>query len=437
MIDVTDASDAGAATPPVVPERLLEEVRVLHAVSERLLHLRDAEALAHDVIALLRDVVAHDFAAIYLVDGDRLKTFAVTDRGLGPEALAKDKAYFDSLDLRVGKNVTGWVAAHGESLIIGDTRHDPRFLDSQPGVLSELCVPLRSRDRVTGVINMESYRTGAYSEDDRRLLEIAANQIAIAIDNAALLERTRDFERLKMHAELTGGLAHDLGNLLQVALGNHELLLADLAEGEMVDPDQAERTGVALGKAVELSRGLLNLGRPQTATDIVVDLDTVLGEATPLLEMLAGVHIDLTVQHAQPPCPVRGDAAELEQVLMNVAVNACQAMPDGGELSISTVHAVPTPGAAGGTVRLQIRDTGSGMDAETAARALEPYFTTRPEGTGLGLSTVARIVDKLGGRIAINSTPGVGTTVSVVLPLAAPPGGSAIERANGLHEAPA
>ena len=403
-----------AETAPADAARLQLELRVLHAVSERLLHLRDAEALARDVIALLRDVVPHDFAAIYLVEDDRLKTFAVTDRGLGPDALAADKAYFDSLDLRVGENVTGWVAAHGEPVIIDDTRNDPRFLDSQPGVLSELCVPMRLRDRVTGVINMESHRIGAYSEDDRRVLEIAASQVAIAIDNATLLERTRDFERLKVLAELTGGVAHDLGNLLQVAAGNQELLLAGLAGA--ADLDRAERIGVALDKAVELTRGLLKIGRPVHAVgESVSDLGRILADAVPLLEVIAGTGITVVTQPAGLPCPVRAGAAELEQVLLNLAVNACQAMPAGGELSVSTVLAVPDPAA--GTVRLQLRDTGIGMDAETAARALEPYFTTRAEGTGLGLATVARIVDDLDGRITIDSTPGVGTTVSVVLPL--------------------
>ncbi len=157
--------------------------------------MSDPEIMAREVVGILHDVVPHDFAAVYLLDDERLVPFAVSDRMQGSAVLEADKQYLASLDLRVGVNVTGWVAHHGESLLINDVSRDPRYLDSRPGVQSELCVPMRSASGITGVVNLESLQSNAYTESEKRVLEIVATQLGIAIENAAMRTRLQALEK--------------------------------------------------------------------------------------------------------------------------------------------------------------------------------------------------------------------------------------------------
>lgn len=152
----------------------------------RVHRIDDPEILATKIIDIIRDVIPHDYAAVYLIDGVQLVPFAVSDRGLGQAALVSDKDYLRSLDLKVGENVTGWVAENDESVVIRDTSLDPRFLDSRPGIRSELCVPMRTGKTVSGVINLEANQVGAYTESERIVLEIIAAQLALSIENANL-----------------------------------------------------------------------------------------------------------------------------------------------------------------------------------------------------------------------------------------------------------
>lgn len=165
---------------------MLGRLGVIHSASMRLHSIDDPEILAREIIDILGDAVPHDYAAVYLIQDDRLEPFAVSDRGLSEATIEEDKNYLRSLDLKVGSNVTGWVAMHNQSAIIKDATLDPRFLDSRPGVLSELCVPMRTGDKVTGIINLESNRRGAYTESERSVLEIIAAQLSLSIENARL-----------------------------------------------------------------------------------------------------------------------------------------------------------------------------------------------------------------------------------------------------------
>lgn len=174
---------------------MIGRLGAIHRASLRLHRISDPEVMARDVISILHDVVPHDFAAIYLLDGDRLAPFAVSDRKQGEEVLESDKAYLSNLDLRIGDHVVGWVALHDRSLLIPDTSQDQRFLDSRPGVRSELCVPMRSAAGIIGVVNLESLNKRAYTESERTVLEIVATQLGIAIQNAQLREHLKHLER--------------------------------------------------------------------------------------------------------------------------------------------------------------------------------------------------------------------------------------------------
>jgi CheY-like chemotaxis protein len=224
---------------------------------------------------------------------------------------------------------------------------------------------------------------------------------------------------------LAGGIAHDFNNLVQAIGGYTEILLRRLPEQDPLrrNAEEIKRAG---DRAAALTRQLLAFSRQQVMQSRVLDLNAVVSNVEALLRRLIGEDIELETILESGLGAVRADAAQLEQVLMNLAVNARDAMPDGGTLTIETRNVELTRAdqreafaiQTGPYVLLAVSDTGCGMDAETRARAFEPFFTTKPpgHGTGLGLSTVYGIVKQSGGYIWVDSEPGLGTRVRIYLP---------------------
>jgi signal transduction histidine kinase len=236
-------------------------------------------------------------------------------------------------------------------------------------------------------------------------------------------ERLRHTQRLETVGELAGGVAHDFNNLLQVILGYCGLLEA---AGSEENRHEVAEIGTAAARGAELTRQLLAFGRRQTLTPAVWDVNAVVANVDSMLRRILPSQIDFQALLSEKELCARVDCGQLEQVLVNLVLNARDAMPDGGTLTIFTepfeldrplvVEDVELP--QGSYVRIAVRDIGSGMDEETKARAFEPFFTTkeRGRGTGLGLSTVYGIVRQSGGFVSLDSTLGVGTEVAVCLP---------------------
>ena len=211
--------------------------------------------------------------------------------------------------------------------------------------------------------------------------------------------------------QLAGGVAHDFNNLLTVIAGN-----AELARKAATLPAIQERMAEILrasDRAGDLVRHLLAFSRADTIEPRVVDLNRTVGGVQRMLKRLLEENIEVLTHLASAETPVLVDPGQLEQVLLNLAVNARDAMPRGGRLTI-------TSSAGPGSVTLSVADTGAGMDELTRERIFDPFFTTKPPGygTGLGLSTVYGIVRKAGGDIAVDTAPGRGTTFTIVLPRA-------------------
>ena len=227
---------------------------------------------------------------------------------------------------------------------------------------------------------------------------------------------------------LAGGVAHDFNNLLTVINGYTEL-----ARHRANDPilrEQLESVAIAGARAADLTHQLLALSRRQQGAFRPVDVNSVVAESERLLRRLIGGDIEVVTQLATGLDHVVGDAGQLSQVIINLAVNARDAMPTGGTLTIETARADEGPVARGvgdprgKFVRLSVKDTGHGMDSDTLIRAFEPFFTTKPtgQGTGLGLSTVYGILEQCGGHVEVRSTPGTGTVFDVFLPTSPPAG---------------
>jgi PAS domain S-box-containing protein len=253
-------------------------------------------------------------------------------------------------------------------------------------------------------------------------------------DRERLEAQLHQSQRLESLGQLAGGVAHDFNNLLAVILNYTEFLAEQVAEAALTSgsPDwPAVRRDIAEilragQRAGELTHQLLAFGRREVVRPQVLNLNTVIGQMENLLRRSLGEHIQLHTQLASDLWPVLADPGQLEQVLVNLAVNARDAMPDGGTLSVETANRTLDDHGAhthpslrpGRHVQLTVADTGTGIPPEVAQRVFEPFFTTKPKGhgTGLGLATVYGIIHQADGHVAISSTVGAGTTFTALLP---------------------
>ncbi|MEO9188681.1 MAG: ATP-binding protein, partial [Acetobacteraceae bacterium] len=236
---------------------------------------------------------------------------------------------------------------------------------------------------------------------------------------------TREAQRMQAIGQLTGGIAHDFNNLLAVVMGNLELALSKLEVGHPVRP-RLDRAIWGVRRGASLTQQLLAFARKQPLAPQSHDLSEVLSDVAGLLGRTLGEHIEMRVVNPAGVWPALADATQVESALLNLALNARDAMPGGGRLTIELANRVLDPEYArrhtevtpGDYVMIAVTDTGVGMASDVLARAFEPFFTTKEvgKGTGLGLAMVFGFAKQSGGHAEINSVPGEGTTVRLFLP---------------------
>jgi two-component system, cell cycle sensor histidine kinase and response regulator CckA len=259
-------------------------------------------------------------------------------------------------------------------------------------------------------------------------------------ERRSLEDKLRQAQKMEAVGQLAGGIAHDFNNLLTVIQGYSHLLMEGL-KGDVEALGQVEKIEEASEKAASLTRQLLAFSRKQVLQPKVINLNSLVENLSSLLHRLIGEHIELCTMTAPDLGLVKADAAQIEQVMMNLVVNARDAMPEGGQLTVETANAelddlysADHPGVSPGPyVMLAVSDTGKGMTQETLARIFEPFFTTKEmgRGTGLGLSMVYGIVKQSGGHIWTYSELGHGTTFKIYLPRTEEPADSNVSRRSG------
>jgi two-component system cell cycle sensor histidine kinase/response regulator CckA len=254
---------------------------------------------------------------------------------------------------------------------------------------------------------------------------------------ASLERQLAQAQKLEAVGRLAGGVAHDFNNLLGVITGYGEIL-RDRLDGQDALRGKMDLILQASARAASLTRQLLAFSRQQVLQPKVLDLNLVVAETEKMLHRLIGEDVELVTVLDPDLEHVKADPGQLEQIIMNLAVNARDAMPDGGRLTLRTENvegdAVDLP--RGRYAALVVSDTGTGMDADIQSHVFEPFFTTKDvgKGTGLGLATVYGIVKQSGGHVMLHSEPGEGTTFRIVLPAAEEPVSSSAEaRASRSH----
>ena len=424
-------------------EQALHEARTrqtrlesLVEISSELSRMQPLDSLLGRIAEACGRLVKTDWVGFRLVDGDELVVAGTLEGGTEMPVRRR---------LKIGESLAGQVAATGRPLLLRDPASHPSMLPEHAqamrrlGYHGMLTVPARVGDRVVGVLSFLTRREEGFSTEDLAIATAFASHAAVALENSRLLhESRRAYDELaqtqgqleqaqKMDAigRLAGGVAHDFNNLLTVILGRTDILLTQIKTEDPL------RRGIALiqrtaGRAAELTKQLLAFSRKQVLEAVVLDLGVVTTDMKEMLARLIGEDIALVTNLAATLGHVKADRGQIEQVVMNLAINARDAMPQGGQLVVEAANADlddeyvrrNVGSRPGPHVMLAVSDSGVGIPRELQRHIFEPFFTTKEQGkgTGLGLATVYGIVKQSGGYIEVDSEPGRGTTFRIYLP---------------------
>ncbi|GIM98095.1 hybrid sensor histidine kinase/response regulator [Paractinoplanes toevensis] len=343
--------------------------------------------------------------AILVLDGHTI--LLVNDRAVELYGWSRDELVGKSIDMLLTEDAR---------MMLPERRR--KIDEGRPGPIGAVTATVRRRDGteipVESSVSIVDTQQGRFAVAVvRDLTERArAEQEKARLRAEAHVHRS---QRLESLGQLAGGVAHDFNNMLGVIV-NYASFVIEEASSESPDMSaivaDAQQVVQAGKRGTDLTHQLLAFARREVVRPQVLDLNAAIGEVEEMLRRSLGEHINLIVRPGEELPPVVCDPGQISQVLVNLALNARDAMPGGGDLVIDT-------GRHGEQVRLRVGDSGTGMSPEVVERAFEPFFTTKGSGagTGLGLATVYGIITQAGGEVSIASSPGVGTTVTVLLPV--------------------
>jgi PAS domain S-box-containing protein len=369
------------------------------------------------------------FGSLWLVDSHQ-KVLRVDATWHGPSINTEElTAVYRTVSVRPGIGLAGRTWKAGTPLILADIAEDPTFptayIAQQAGLRGACAFPIHRGQEIMGVLEFYTKEVLRADDEQRQMLSELGAKISQFLHRKDLERQLRQSQKMEALGRMAGGIAHDFNNLLTVINSWSELLL------EHASMDEKWQRGLmqikeAGDKAAGLTRQLLAFTRHQVVEQQVMNLNERVMSIVEMMQRVIGEDIQLAVNLDPQLGQVKADAGQIEQVIMNLVVNARDAMPQGGRLELRTqtirlkeTDAPPHDELQPGSYAvLMVRDSGCGMDAETLAHIFEPFFTTkeRGKGTGLGLATVYGIVTQSGGSIAVESEPGSGTTFTIYLP---------------------
>ncbi|MBI4865217.1 MAG: GAF domain-containing protein [Candidatus Riflebacteria bacterium] len=419
-------------------EDLVSKLLILYKVSSIVSSIVDTDTLLHEIVDLTLEVMSADRGFVMLVNPDgKLETRVYRLKASGEGTLDQDD---DPGGLSFSHSIAESCFETGEAIFTNDAMADKRFPGAKSiqiyNIRCAMCVPLSFRERRRGVLYTDNRRTSdSFTPSDFLLLKAFAEQAAIAIENSLLLaelkaslEKIQGQQEMLVQAEkmsamghLAAGLAHEIRNPLTAMAGYVEIYF------RLFKPDapfyaQMRVVEKAVSHMHHIVDGLLGFARkgplqlePGSINQVI---EETLQLGRPALVGHRNVRIATDLDPAAPP--VTMDQRQLQQVFLNLIMNAVQAMPDGGTLTVRSRSELPDgapPGGAATHIVVTVEDTGSGIPAANQAQIFQPFFTSgKKGGTGLGLTISKSIVENHGGRIVFRSVEGQGTTFSVVLP---------------------
>ncbi|MBI3853129.1 MAG: response regulator [Verrucomicrobia bacterium] len=417
-----------------ITERKRTEQRqmVIHAVTRE---LSESTALGEATVRIIKVICRNlrwQVGGLWLIDQANHVLRCAELWHLPSTEFLELKEASRKMTFRIGVGLPGRVWASGQPTWIPDATQEPNFLRApavkRAGLRGALGFPVRVGDKMLGVLEFFSDTIQQADEGLLQMFNILGSQIGQFIERKQLEEQLRQSQKMEAVGQLAGGVAHDFNNLLTIIEGYTELLSAEpnLADGMK---EKLHEVAAAAERAAGLTRQLLTFSRKQVIQPKALNLNEVIEGMGKMLRRIIGEDVDLQF-HQAPRLPrVLADAGMIEQVILNLAINARDAMPNGGRLIIRTAsaridavnlldHSESRPGEF---VCLSVRDTGCGMTPEILAHIFEPFFTTKGvgQGTGLGLATVYGIVRQHQGWVEVASQVGQGTSFKVYLPCAA------------------
>lgn len=335
------------------------------------------------------------------------------------------------MTLARGEGLPGRVWASGSPAWIADLAQDGNFRRASAALASGLhagfAFPIVVGSKVSGVLEFYAREARNPDTDLLQTFALLGSQFGQFVQNRQLEGQLFQSQRLETVGKLAGGIAHEFNSILTAIIGQSDMILSELPTGDPLVTNAVEIHRAA-DRAASLTGQLLAFGRKQVLRPDVLDLNQVVSGMEGMLYHLMGGDVDLRIIPAADLHAVRADAGQLEQVLMNIAINAREAMPHGGKLTLETSNVTVAEESVGGSVELKpgdyvmlaMTDTGTGMGPEVQARLFEPFFTTKSvgQGTGLGLATCYGIIKQSGGHISVYSELGRGTTFKIYLPQA-------------------
>ena len=421
-------------------ERIVYQITTLSELTELTSSISDMDELLRAVLSKTMKGISADTGSIMIFDQAKERLSIASAEGLDPEIIRNSM-------LKIGEGIAGKVFEKGEPVMVGDLSKDESFRGlSNTGQGSFICLPMKVKNRPLGVLNLAKKSLNyAFTENDLRFSTTLINHIAFALENARLLAEAKenakglgeilrekghelDYARqqgakMEAIATLAGGIAHDFNNLLMGILGNVSLMQFEIDPGNplykrLVNIEKQVQSGAHLTKQLlGFARGGKYDIKLTDLNDLVKKTSEMFGRAKKEISFHEEYHDNLWVSDV--------DQVQIEQVLLNLFVNAWQAMPGGGKLYIKTDNVLldknivaPYRFEEGRYVKITIADTGIGMDEATKSRIFEPFFTTKDlnRGTGLGLASAYGIIRNHKGIINVFSKKGEGTTFDIYLP---------------------
>lgn len=380
----------------------------------------------NNALSAVEHFIAAETSSFFELDRGTGELFFCCARGKGAEKLTQ-------LRLKVGEGIAGWVAQTEQPVMVADVGRDPRFqshFDAVSGfsTRSILCVPVKAKDRLLGVLELLNKKDGSgFQEEDLNILSIVANQIGTALENARLYQKLQDkllvtveelkftqgkllqSERLAALGKLAQGVAHEVRNPVAIIGGLAHLLEKRIPAGDRGQKFLGEINEAVqrLERMVEEIEAFARMPKPRLRPSDLAGVihQALAGLAAPINAL--GISVEMHLAPELPPVPV--DPHLLGRVLQLLIENALEAMPKGGKLSFATA-------LEGRQVKITLQDTGTGIAPETLPLVFDPFFSTKPSGTGMGLTMAHRIISEHHGDIQIRSTPGGGTAVDLRLP---------------------